>query len=302
MNALSIGIDIGGSRLKAAIVAADGSLSHQIIEASRIAEPYPAVLHQLIDVVHRLRLLTTKPMESLGIGVAGLVSLDRRTILAAPNCPGVVNTSLCDDLERATGIACLMDNDANVMALGEGFAGAAKGCRHFAAVTLGTGIGGAVVINGELLRGFTGGGAELGHVCIERNGPRCGCGSRGCLEAFIGLKGIFRFTARRFPRLRGLGAAKLAELAMAGDQEASTVFRYIGETLAIGLAGTINIFNPEIVIVGGGVACAGEVLFEPLRQEVARRAFPVYLEGLKIEPAQLGNWAGVVGAALLNRG
>jgi glucokinase len=298
-NSITIGIDIGGTRAKAALVAADGSLSHQFIEPSHISEPYPAVRDQLAHFIERLRSESSNTISSVGVGVAGLVDASRRTVLAAPNCPGVIGAPLIQDLEQLTGLHCLLDNDTNVMALGERSCGAARGCNHFIAVTLGTGVGGAVVIDGKLLRGFTGGGGEIGHVCIERSGPKCGCGSNGCLEAFIGLKGILRWSGKRYPTLKGIGIAKLSEMAANGDLEAISVFEYVGKMLGVGLAGMVNVFNPQMVVVGGGVAAAGELLFEPLERELQRRAFGAYLEGLQIRPARLGNWAGVVGAGML---
>jgi len=299
INSTAIGIDIGGTRLKAALVAPDGSLIEKRVEPSRMREPYPAIRDQITQIVLDLvRISDQKPLL-VGIGVAGLVDADRRKVLAAPNCPGVIGQPLTNDVEQSTGIYCLMDNDANVMALGERFIGAAQRCDDLVAVTLGTGVGGAIISDGRLIRGFTGGGGEIGHVCIERNGPRCGCGANGCLETFIGMKGIFRWISRNQPALKGMGIAHLIEIGQAGDSNAVEVFKYVGQTLAIGLAGMVNIFNPSVLLVGGGVATAGKLLLEPLQEELKLRAFGVYLQGIEIRAAALGNWAGVVGAARL---
>lgn len=298
----AIGIDIGGTRLKAALVSPNGLLSGQLVERSRMNEPYPAVRDQLASVIAALTIASDCTPVAVGIGVAGLMDGSRRRVIAAPNCPGVVGSPLVDDLERATGIAVVMDNDANVMALGEGASGAAKGIRHFLAVTLGTGVGGAVIYDGCLLRGASGGGGEIGHLCIDRHGPRCGCGSNGCLESFIGMKGIERWIARNVGGLRRIGMGGLSDLAQGGDTEAIRVFEFVGRTLGVALAGLVNVFNPQAIVVGGGIASAGPMLFNPLREEIARRAFRVYTEGLAISPAELGNWAGVVGAGMLRKG
>lgn len=295
----TIGIDIGGTRLKAAVVDQSGVVSNEIVETSQITEPYPAVLHQIHSAIKQLMTLLNNRIDAVGIGVAGLVDADRRRVVAAPNCPGVVNVPLVDDLEGLTKCRVVLENDANAMAVGEWKHGAARGSSHLVALTLGTGIGGAVIIDGRVLRGWTGGGTELGHVCIDRRGPRCGCGSRGCLESYIGLVGIYRWVARHIPVLKEVPLVDISARAASGDCDAQAVFNYIGHILAVGVAGLINTFNPEVVVIGGGVSDAGRVLFEPLLQQLPRWAFASYLEDVKIAPAQLGNWAGVVGAANL---
>jgi len=301
IDTTAIGIDIGGTRLKAALVSSDGVISEKRVEQSRMRDAYPALRDQIIHVVRELSDVAGFKPAHVGIGVAGLVDAARRRVLAAPNCPGVVNQPLTDDLEQATGVRCLMDNDANVMALGERFIGAAQGCDDLVAVTLGTGVGGAIISGGRLIRGHTGGGGEIGHVCIDRNGPRCGCGSNGCLEAFVGMGGIFRWVSRNQPDLKGMGIAHMIDLGNEGNQSVAAVFKYVGRTLAVGLAGMVNVFNPAVLLIGGGVASAGDLLIKPLREELHKRAFEVYLTGIEVRPAALGNWAGVVGAARLEK-
>jgi len=297
-NSYYIGLDVGGTRLKAAIVATDGSLEEKRVFPSRMREDYRTMRDQMISVIRDLILITGKPPAGIGVGVAGLVDLSHRKVLAAPNCPAVVGKPLADDVEAEFRLPCRMENDANAMAIGERRCGAATGCNDLVAVTLGTGVGGAIISGGRLVTGFIGGGGEIGHVCIDRNGPRCGCGANGCLEAFIGMRGIFRWTARRYPSLKGMGVARMVEAAEAGNEDAAEVFAYVGRTLGVGLSGMVNVFNPRILLIGGGVASAGEKLLAPLKDEIQRRAFGVYLDGLEIKSAKLGNWAGVVGAAL----
>ncbi len=297
----SIGIDVGGSRVKAAIVAPDGTLIGQVIEKSRVVDPYPAARDQLISIVEGLISTSSTRPTSVGIGVAGLMDVSNRIVLAAPNCPGVVGVPLADDIEKLLGLPVEIENDANVMALGEGASGAARGSRHYVAVTLGTGVGGAIITDGKLFRGSTGGGSEIGHICIDPNGPRCGCGSNGCLEAFIGLKGISVWLRRNANHMKNLHLPRISEMAMEGDPDAIKLFEWVGTTLGVALAGVINLLNPDTIVVGGGTASAGPMLFDPLREEIARRAFKVYQTKLRIVPATLGNWAGVVGAGGLRR-
>jgi glucokinase len=300
-NSFALGFDVGGTRIKAAVVDHTGNLTSQLIEKSRVAEPYPAIRDQLVKMVGVLSDTAPRKPEIVGVGLAGLLDRSRRKVMAAPNCPGVVGVPLAEDLEQLLQLPVTLENDANTMALGEGAAGAAKGVNHFIAVTLGTGVGGAVIAEGKILRGWQGGGGEIGHICIDRNGPRCGCGSNGCLESFIGLKGINRWIARHAPRLRNLGMGRLSELALEGDSEAVAVFEWVGHTLGVAMAGMVNIFNPEAIVVGGGVSIAGPMLFDPMRDEIQSRAFSVYLGGIKILPAMLGNWAGVTGAGMMER-
>ncbi len=292
---------MGGSRVKAAIVSPIGGLSEKIIEKSSVKEPYPAARNQLIGIIDRLINKSTCSTISVGIGIAGLIHQNRRVVIAAPNCRGIVGVPLADEIEKLFGIPVELENDANVMALGEGAGGAAIGSRHYVAVTLGTGVGGAIISNGELFRGWTGGGSEIGHLCIDVNGPECGCGSNGCLEAFIGLKGISAWLRRHASHLSNIRIPRLSEMAAGGDPDAVRLFEWVGTTLGVAMGGIVNLLNPEIIVVGGGIASAGPMMFEPLRKEIGRRAFKVYQTELKIVPATLGNWAGVVGAGSLGR-
>ena len=299
---LTIGIDLGGSLVKAGLVAPNGDVLSRLMEPSRVKGRYEAVIAQLVDVATRLRHEAQAPPSAIGLGVAGLLDANRRRVLATPNCPALIGGSIADDLSAAVGLPVTMDNDANLMALGEGATGAARERRHYVAITLGTGVGGAVISDGRLIRGWRGGGGELGHIPIAERGPKCGCGARGCLEAFIGQAGIERYIKRRIPWQKGVSLKELNLLARQGNQDAAALFAYIGRTLAVALAGFVNLFNPELIVIGGGVAEAGELLFRPLEEELHRRAFKIYLDGLTVRPAQLGNWAGVVGAGWISHG
>lgn len=297
----TIGIDIGGTRIKAGLVDTSGRIVERIIEPSSVEGDYTTMLLHLKTIVLQLSSRSKYPVMAVGLSVAGLMDVNRRRVLTAPNCPALCGNLLADDLSRMIELPIVMDNDANMMALGEGAYGAAKGCGHFIAITIGTGIGGAVVSDGTLIRGIDGGGGELGHIPISLGGPVCGCGAYGCLEAYIGRSGVHRYIADHIPRLESLELQEISELADAGDVGAIKVFGYIGSTLAICLAGLVNIFNPEVIVVGGGVALAGDNLFEPLRYELNRRAFRSYLASLEVRPAELGDWGGVIGAAMTAR-
>ncbi len=293
----TIGIDIGGTRIKAAVMDDSGNLIEKIMESSSAGKNYLTLLTQLELIVKRLTDKAIKPVSAVGLAVAGLMDKKRKLIIESPNCPDMKNRYLADDLSKRIMLPTIMDNDANLMAIGEGAYGAARGFKHFIAITLGTGVGGAVISNSTLIRGVDGGGGELGHVPISIDGPECTCGTVGCLEAYIGHDGIHRFISENIPQYRDIHLSEINKLASEGDQDAIKVFQYIGKMLAVGLGGMVNTFNPELLVVGGGVAIAGELLFQPLREELHKRAFKQYLASCQVKEAQLGNWAGVVGAA-----
>lgn len=299
---LTIGIDIGGTRIKAGVIDGNDNLSGQINEPSHIGKDYSELIEQLQKVVKHYRSISDSEIAGVGLAVAGLMDSEHRIIIDAPNCASLIGNALPDDLTGKVGLPVVMDNDANVMAVGEGISGAARGSRHYIALTLGTGVGGAVISNGVLIRGIDGGGGELGHFPIDRKGPLCGCGARGCLEAYIGKAGIRRYINRNHPQFKDIGLKEVNRYAVGGDEAARDVFVFVGRTLGVAVAGLVNIFNPELVVVGGGVAAAGELFLKPLRNEVNKRAFKAYLTSLEIRTAELGNWAGVIGAAAMARG
>ncbi|MBM3325918.1 MAG: ROK family protein [Calditrichaeota bacterium] len=291
-----VGLDIGGTRLKAALVSFDGSLTGNFSEASRVRGEYNALLEQILNAIERLQSLSDIPLKAIGLGVAGLLDKDRRNIIASPNCIAFLKGSLVADLEFNTGLPVVMDNDANMFAVGEGFIGAAQGSDNFIAITLGTGVGGAIVSGGRLVRGIDGGGGEIGHIPISIQGPVCGCGSNGCLESYIGRTGLRSYIFKKHPFSAEFGLRKLALMAKENNLHAIDVFRYIGRMLGIGLAGLVNIFNPEIIVIGGGISASGPYLYEAALEEISKRAFKVYQTNLRLKSSALGSMAGVVGA------
>ncbi|MBM3329397.1 MAG: ROK family protein [Calditrichaeota bacterium] len=302
---IAIGIDLGGTRLKGGIITRSGKVVREVMAPSRVQVGYETVLDDLVALTENLREIAKAELERLilapaiGLGVAGLMEQSRKRVIAAPNCPAIVGQSLASDLGRRLSAHVVMDNDANVVAIAEGLCGAARGCQHYVAITIGTGIGGAIVVDGRLLRGTDGGGGEIGHIPISRYGPKCGCGSRGCLESYIGRASLDRYIEKHYPEFACKSLVELAHLAKGRNIKARDFYAYIGETLGVALTGLVNLFNPQCIVIGGGVSAAGELLLGPARREVERRAFATYLSSLKIRGAKLGNWAGVVGAAMM---
>jgi len=297
--AITIGIDLGGTNIKAALVNSSGRQIYPLIEPTGLDQGYNFLLNQLKGIIGALTSVAPEPPTSVGIGVAGLMDRHNRRVVVSPNLGLLRGRYLPRDLGVLSETPVIMDNDANCMALGEGITGAARGKKHYIAVTLGTGVGGAIVSDGSFVSGYQGGGGEIGHVHIHHSGPICACGSNGCLEAYIGKQAVSDYLIRNFPRLESYGLDEINKLAIAGDSEAIEIFGYIARMLAVALSSLVNIFNPQVIVIGGGVSKAGELLLEPLRAEILKRAFRPYTRNLKIVTAKLGDWAGVIGAGVL---
>jgi len=246
------------------------------------------------------------------IGVPGPVRAADGVVVRAPNLPGWDNVPVAARLEALTGLRVLVGNDANLAALGEQRYGAGRGARHLVYLTVSTGIGGGVIAEGRLLLGAHGFAAELGHIPVEPGGPLCGCGGRGCLEALASGTAIARQAAeiaRRKPgsglwaaaggRPEGLDAPTVERLARQGDPDARHLFEQVGRYLGLGLTAVIHAFDPEQVVIGGGVANAFDLFGPALRAELGRRLMPAYRDGVEIVRAALGDVSGLYGALAL---
>ncbi len=309
-----IGLDIGGTNLKASLISSGGEVLGRVHRPSPEAagaggadEGYARIRTTLSALVESAA--EGKPIAGIGIGCAGVLSADRRTILASPNLPAFEDFPLRPFLEETFGVPTLLENDANAIALGEGWRGAGAGAGGEGAlvvVTLGTGVGTGFILGGEVWRGGAGMGGEGGHTTIDPEGPPCRCGNRGCLEAFVGAYGILRRfrDALASGRASGLapgsdlGVQEIADAARAGDALAADVLRETGRYLGIGLANFANLFNPKKIVVTGGVSRAGDAILDPARAEMKRRAFPAVTESLEVLPGRLGDDAGPLGAVL----
>ena len=242
----------------------------------------------------------------------GTVLSAENKVIDAPNLHAIEGIPLKDELEERTGLTATVENDANAAAWGEFRFGAGSEVDHLIFLTLGTGVGGGVISHGILLRGAQGAGGELGHVTIQATGPRCGCGNRGCLEALASGTAIQRrarevANQRPASALGRLGIERqvlgedVTELAREGDEAAISVLEETGTWLGIGLAGFVNVFNPKVVAIGGGVVGAGDLILEPARREVHLRAMSPARDFVEIKEATLGPESGVLGAAALAR-
>ncbi len=295
-------LDIGGTHLRAARLNEQAN----ILDQRRI----PTLAHErnvtqrLFEVIAALW-PTDAPVQAIAAAIPGPVTPDGR-ILSAPNVPEWKNTPLQARLAARFGVPVWLANDANLAALGEWRYGAGRGSQNMLYLTISTGIGGGVICNGQLLTGTHNLAAELGHVPINEAGPRCSCGQPGHLEAYASGTAIAAWVQEEIARGRPtrlvppLAAAEIAAAARQGDALAQEAYQRAGFYLGLALSGFIHIFNPQIVVLGGGVAQSSDLLFPPLRQALQARIFrPDYLQTLQLRPSQLGDDAGLLGALAL---
>jgi glucokinase len=299
---------VGGTKIAAGVVTPEGT----IVEETRY--PTPASPKRLVESIARAVLEVKEGVEVGGacLAVAGLILSQENRVVFSPNLHAVEGIPLKDELEPRIGVPLTVENDANAAAWGEFRFGAGSEVDHLVFVTLGTGVGGGVISHGVLLRGAQGAGGELGHVTIQATGPRCACGNRGCLEALASGTAISRRARElasekpnsalgRLAAERKILGEDVTRLAREGDELALSVLEEAGRWLGIGLAGFVNIFNPEVVAVGGGVVAAGELILKAAREEVYLRARPPSRDLAEIKEATLGPESGVLGAAALAR-
>lgn len=250
------------------------------------------------------------PPAGVGIAVPGPLDLVGGHVMTAPHVPAWRSFPLRERLQRALGGRVELENNANAYALGEFWRGAARGRRHVVVLVLGTGVGGAVIVEGRLLHGRMGAAGELGHVCVDPNGPLCDCGARGCLEAYASATGLRRLVAALRPAAAGgaippqfldpagnFAAARVTAAARAGNSPARRVLEVAGRHLGIAIASFINLFDPELIVVGGGVAGALPLMRGAMMKELRARAMAFTLHPVPIVSGALGQRAGVVGAA-----
>jgi glucokinase len=306
-----IGVDMGGSKLLAGAV--DTTLGvHHRAQRSVAGLDQPALLDVAVDAVQEVREAAGADVAAVGFGIPSLIDQRTGTAVIAVNLP-LAGIAFGDVMAERLGLPVFVDNDANAAAVAEHRAGAARGCREAVLLTIGTGIGGGLILGGRLYRGAVGAAAELGHVVIEMDGPRCqgNCPNRGCVEALASGTALAR-EADRLARERpesGLGRALadglelagplVTELAHDGDAAAIEAIELIGSRLGVALTTFVNVFNPEVIVIGGGVIAAGELLLGPARRVVAERALPPSRDEVRIVAARFGVEAGMIGAAAL---
>lgn len=304
----AIGLDLGGTNIKGAVVDERGRIVVRGEVSTGSDRGHAAVLDSMGSLVEDLAGragLGLGGLAGVGMGLAGFIDESTGVVVEAVNL-GWRNVAVKGPLETRLGLPVHLDNDANVAALGESWAGAGAGHRSALCITLGTGVGGGIVLDGRIWRGANMMAGEIGHIVVNPGGARCNCGLYGCLETIGSATGVVRLMKERLAvgavsqlSAEGLTAADVFAAAKAGDATAGAVTAEAAEALGRGFAIAANLINPDVIIVGGGMARAGEFLLELIRKAFAQYALPRVLEAAEIVPATLGNDAGVVGAAKL---
>jgi len=310
---LVLGVDLGGSKILTAVVNVKGEMLSRDHSSTPAARGPEAVIQAMLDSMERAinqAGIAAAELEAISIGAPGFSSPETGIIFTSPHLPEWKDVPLRDIIERKMGVKTLLLNDANAAALGEMYFGAAKGARNFICITFGTGIGGGIVIDGEVYAGSLGTAGEIGHMTIDTNGPKCSCGNTGCWETLASGKALAREAKRRIKDgtktaileyadgdINKVNAEVVHKAARQGDTLAKEVIAHVSYYIGVGLTNLVNIFNPELIVIGGGLANIGDILLEPayklVRESVNKTAFA----SVRFARAELGGNSGVIGAA-----
>lgn len=307
MTNVVIGADLGATHLRAALVTAEGEVSARMQRPTPREAPGTEILALISELLREVAGASEPLPVAACIGIPGLIDADEGRVILTANMPGFRNLALAGPLREALGMPVSIENDASAAALGEHRFGAGRGTRNLVHATLGTGIGGGIVIDGKLYRGARGLAGEIGHVIIDPAGPRCGCGSRGCLEAMVSgvafagrarkiLAGAESELLLEIVGYREPSAADLYAAARAGDRQCEAEIRHGGHLLGLALGGVANVLNPDAITLSGGLLEMGEMLLGPMRQAMFSIAYGP-ASGTLVRTSTLGDDAGLLGAA-----
>lgn len=299
MPEYSIGVDLGGTNLRAAAIDKAGKLLEKVEGSTQLSAGRDAVIADIVAAILKLRASGGKrPLAGIGIGTPGFLIIEKGIITASPNLPGFENFAIRDEIERLLQAPVMLENDANAAALGEKWMGAGRGVDDLVLLTLGTGIGGGIVCGGRVLHGHVGMAGELGHMTVVPNGNPCACGNIGCLEKHASATAITCMA-----KMLGLGedltSRQVYDLAIGGNDKARLVFQRMGSALGIALASLVNVFNFPLYLLSGGVLGAWEFFAPAMTDELKSRSFVFRNSATRVEKAILGNEAGLFGAAYL---
>jgi glucokinase len=300
MTDFSIGVDLGGTNLRAASVSSDGKMLNKISGSTDLKAGRDAVIDDMVDAIKKLQADSgTARLAGVGIGVPGFILMEKGIIVGSNNLPQFDGFPVRDEIERHLGTPVILENDANAAALGEHWIGAGKGVRDLVLLTLGTGIGGGIISEGKVLHGHVGMAGELGHITVVPNGNPCGCGNYGCVEKHASATAIVNMARMMSLGDDDLSSEDVFHLAVAGDPKAKMIFHTMGTSLGIALATLINIFNFPLFLLSGGVLAAWDQFAPAMLEEVEKRSFTYRNAKTTITKATLGNEAGLYGAAYL---
>ena len=304
-----IGVDLGGTNIKAGLVAGDGTILHRCRRTTQADAGPSTVADRIADAVRECVDAAPDGAErvtGVGVGSPGTIDVAAGIVMSAPNLPGFVDLPLRSMVEERTGLPCTLENDANAAALGEQWVGAGRGASCLVILTLGTGIGGGIVLDNKVWHGFAGVAAEIGHMSIMADGPVCACGNVGCIETLASATGMVKRMKQAIADGKESSLAKLGdditaksiyEAACDGDPAAVENMNTTGRYLGVAINNILHVLNPEVIVLSGGVTAAGEALMRPIQEEIDRHAIAACRKGVKVRFADLGEDAGMIGAA-----
>lgn len=309
MKKYVIGVDLGGTKISTAISTIEGNILANVVLPTKAEEGEMAVLGRIIQSIDEViagASTSTDEIEAIGIGSPGPLDAKKGVIITTPNLP-FKNYNLVQPLKEKYNIPVYLDNDANVAAIGEYMFGGGKGKDSIVYFTVSTGVGGGAVLNGKVYRGHTSNALEIGHTTVDPNGPRCNCGNLGCLEAISsgtsiakrGREAVATNVETSLKKYDVVTSYEVFKEAEAGDEVSKDIIDNALTYLGIGVANAIATFDPEMIIIGGGVSKAGDIVFDTVKKVVNKRCFKSMAESCEIVPAGLGSDAGVVGAVAL---
>lgn len=314
MSQFAIGVDLGGTNLRVAAINENGGLFDQVNLLTEVEKGREDVVDRLSNGILQLveRWKNVYQLAGIGVGIPGILRMKEGILVASPNLPGWENFNIRAQIARRLNSPFYLENDANAAALGEKWIGSGRNCDHLCFLTMGTGIGGGLILNGRIWHGVAGMAAELGHVTIYPNGRPCKCGSHGCLEAYAAASAVvvaakeYLEAGKASPGLqqtaasgKALTSALIYQLARQGDDSAVAIFQEVGRALGIAIANFTNIFDIDTFVLGGGAVDAWDAFEKSMFEEVPKRSYIFRNDPRRILKSHLGNQAGIFGAAYL---
>ncbi|HUX48210.1 MAG TPA: ROK family protein, partial [Dehalococcoidia bacterium] len=310
---LILGVDLGGTKILTAVANSQGKMLSRDHSITPAQKGHKAVIQSILESVHRALGRADVAISDLivvGVGAPGLLNPETGILFTSPNLPGWRDVPLRDIIQEKLGKKTFLINDANAAALGEFYFGAARGARNFIYITISTGIGGGIVIDGKIYSGAIGAAGEVGHMTVDDDGPICNCGNRGCWETLASGTALAREARHRIEEgvrtsileyadgdVEKVNPQVINSAARQGDSLAKELIGRTGYYVGVGLANLVNIFNPELIVIGGGLSNIGDMLFEPAFKVAGERAYKEAFQAVRFASAELGRNSGVLGAA-----
>ncbi len=302
MKRYVVGVDVGGTNIKLGVVDPAGQI---IVRNSFATKPFASsrvkligAIAQEIEAIIITAGLNKKQIAGVGVGLPGLVDYEKGIVRVLPNIPGWSNVHLRSILQKKVKLPVFVDNDVKIITLAESKFGAGKGVTNLVCLTLGTGVGAGLILNGRLYRGQDNAAGELGHMPLNEKGPACNCGGWGCFEAYVGTRALFAKACRMMGK-SGMTTPDMFALAQKGNKKALAYWHCVSKRIGNGLVGIVNLLNPRLIIIGGGVSHNEKFLFKDIAATIRRRAMSLQGAAFKIKRAKFKDNAGIIGAYVL---